>query len=267
MRVGTVFAHSHLPLTTWFNVMFHMTMEDGISALALQKKCRRSHRTAVAMLEKIRGLMVPTNEDSLNGTVSIDLADVKTADGRVLILVACQCDGLDVHRIQLRVLEHGSLVNAILDSVAGRKAKLVTENAEAYDRVKARLDICLTINPSKVSGHPICANLANAFQVWLDHKYSKAVSCKKLQDYLNEYAFRYNHCRYSPALDIPMPPRTKDDQELRKLPLRAPKREAQAMTRRAEARELQALLARSPSRGFQELLRRAVPPYPYVICV
>src|SRR3989304_6615365 len=60
VTAGTVFQDSHLPLTTWFRAMWHVTSQkNGVSALRLQRALGLgSYKNAWAMLHKIRRAMV-----------------------------------------------------------------------------------------------------------------------------------------------------------------------------------------------------------------
>jgi len=74
VTAGTIFQDSHLPLTTWFRAMWHVTSQkNGISALGLQRVLGLgSYKTAWAMLHKLRRAMVRPGRERLQGIVEVD---------------------------------------------------------------------------------------------------------------------------------------------------------------------------------------------------
>jgi transposase-like protein len=112
---GTIFQDSHLPLTTWFRAMWHVTSQkNGISALGLQRVLGLgSYKTAWAMLHKLRRAMVRPGRERLQGIVEVDEtywgdeeAGVKgrRTQDRALIIVAAEENGKGIGRIRLRCI-------------------------------------------------------------------------------------------------------------------------------------------------------------------
>ena len=74
VTAGTIFQGTHLPMTTWFRAMWHVTSQkNGMSALGLQRVLGLgSYKTAWAMLHKFRRAMVRPGRDRLTGQVEVD---------------------------------------------------------------------------------------------------------------------------------------------------------------------------------------------------
>ena len=115
VTAGTIFQDSHLPLTTWFRAMWHVTSQkNGISALGLQRVLGLgSYKTAWAMLHKLRRAMVRPGRERLQGIVEVDEtywgdeeAGVKgrRTQDRALIIVAAEENGKGIGRIRLRCI-------------------------------------------------------------------------------------------------------------------------------------------------------------------
>ena len=71
---GTYLQGTHLPLTTWFEAVWHIVNQRGESnALELQQLLHLgNNRTALNLLEKIRTIMKYCDRDKLHGEVYVD---------------------------------------------------------------------------------------------------------------------------------------------------------------------------------------------------
>ena len=76
ITAGTIFQDTHLPLTTWFRALWHLTSQkNGISALGLQRVLGLgSYKTSWAMLHKLRRAMIRPGRERLQGIVEVDEA-------------------------------------------------------------------------------------------------------------------------------------------------------------------------------------------------
>lgn len=131
VTAGTIFQDSHLPLTTWFRTLWHVTSQKtGVNALGLQHVLGLgSYKTAWAMLHKLRRAMVRPGRDRLTGVVEVDETYWGGAEagvigrlthGKALIVVAAQEDGRRIGRIRLRRvpdLTKGSLHGFIHEAI------------------------------------------------------------------------------------------------------------------------------------------------------
>ena len=113
VTAGTILERTHLPLTTWFRAIWHVTAQkNGVSALGLQRVLGLgSYKTAWSMLHRLRRAMVRPSRDRLRGTVEVD--DTywgspeegligRLTETKALIAVAAEEDGRGIGRIRLR---------------------------------------------------------------------------------------------------------------------------------------------------------------------
>jgi transposase-like protein len=204
---GTVFQDSHLPLTLWFRAMWHVTSQkNGISALGLQRVLGiGSYKTAWTLLHKLRRAMVRPGRDRLRGIVEVDEtywgAPEEGAIGRLtedkaLIAVAVEEDGGGIGRIRLqhipnvtRATLHGFIAQSIEPGSTVR-----TDGLPAY------LDLVGYVHDRRVQRAqpkgehllPRAHRVISLFKRWLMGTHQGAIGHDHLDDYLNEFAFRFN---------------------------------------------------------------------------
>lgn len=204
---GTIFQDSHLPLTLWFRAMWHVTSQkNGTSALGLQRVLGiKSYKTAWTLLHKLRRAMVRPGRDRLRGMVEVDEAywgaKEEGAIGRLtedkaLIAVAVEEDGNGIGRIRLqripdvtRATLHGFIAQSIDPGSTVR-----TDGLPAYlnlvgynhDRRVQRTQ------PEGEHLLPRAHRVVSLFKRWLLGTHQGAVGQEHLDDYLNEFTFRFN---------------------------------------------------------------------------
>jgi transposase-like protein len=205
---GTIFQDSKLPLEVWFRAMWQVTSQkNGVSALGLQRALGLgNYKTAWALLHKLRRAMVRPGRDRLRGVVEVDEtywgAQEAGVRGRktlrkALIIVAAQADGKGIGRIRLRHIpdtNRATLHGFIADSIEPGST-VVTDGLHAYlalagyvhDRQVQRQQ------PAKAEhllprGHRVISLLKR----WLLGTHQGAIAHEYLQDYLDEFTFRFN---------------------------------------------------------------------------
>jgi transposase-like protein len=204
---GTIFQDTHLPLTLWFRAMWQIaSQKNGISALGLQRVLGLgSYKTAWAMLHKLRRAMVRPGRDPLAGIVEVDEAywggEETGATGRqtelkTRIIVAAEEDGNGIGRIRLRTIPdvskaslHGFIRQAIAPGSTVR-----TDGWPAYRGLAGY------VHDRQVQSHqpeeehllPRAHRVISLLKRWLLGTHQGAVSPQHMDDYLDEFIFRFN---------------------------------------------------------------------------
>lgn len=207
IMAGTVFQDSHLPLTTWFRAMWHVTSQkNGLSALGLQRVLGLgSYRTAWSVLHKLRRAMVRPGRERLQGVVEVDEtywgAEEEGVLGRrtcsrAMIVIAAEQDGPGIGRIRVqRVLDlsskslHGFIAQNIEPG-----SRVNTDGLPAYRGMNGYRHQP-RVQRRQPEGHylmPRAHRVASLMKRWLLGTHQGAVAHHYLDDYLNEFTFRFN---------------------------------------------------------------------------
>ena len=204
---GTIYQDSHVPLTIWFRAMWYVTSQkNGVSALALQRILGLgSYKTAWAMLHKMRRAMVRPGRDRLTGVVEVDetywgseeegVRGRQTED-KALIIVAAQQDGKGIGRIRLRRIP--GLTQAITQSFLADSIE--PGSTVRTDGLNAYLGLKGYIHDRHVQRHqtegehllPRVHRVVSLLKRWLLGTHQGAVGHEHLDDYLDEFTFRFN---------------------------------------------------------------------------
>lgn len=208
VMAGTIFQDSKLPLTIWFRAMWQLTSQkNGVSALGLQRVLGLgSYKTAWTVLHKLRRAMVRPGRERLHGMVEVDEAywggEEENVRGRqtykkALIAVAAEADGHRIGRIRLRHISdtsrktlHGFIATAIAPG-----STVQTDGLQSYRELQGY------VHDRKVqSRQPADADqllprvhlVISLLKRWLLGTHQGAISPDYLQDYLDEFTFRFN---------------------------------------------------------------------------
>lgn len=206
---GTIFEKSTTPLDLWFFAMYLMvTTRSGTSAKQLERMLGVTYKTAWRMFKQIRMLMADTEGDLLNGIVEIDetyiggkgtnrahewRADVK----KEVVWGAVERKGKTYLKHVLSA-EKFTLLKELKEHV-DTKAHIMSDETGTY---RYLYDFGyfnhFSVNHSmKEFGRGLVHN--NTIEgVWSQLKRGitgvyRHVSREYLQDYVNEYSWRYNH--------------------------------------------------------------------------
>ena len=207
---GTVFQDTRTPLTVWFRAMWLLTSQkNGVSAVALQRVLGwGSYQTAWTCLHKLRRAMIRPGRERLAGVVEVDESylggDERGVHGRhiagkALAVVAAEEDGRGIGRIRLRHIPDASaarLIPFIEDSIEPGS----TVHTDGWYGYLPLRKAAYQHRISNQKGHPERASelLPRVHQVfsllkrWLLGTHQGSVAGEHLQDYLNEFAFRFN---------------------------------------------------------------------------
>lgn len=218
---GTVFENTQKPLRLWFHVMWlMMSQKTGVSAKNLQDSMGfGSYQTIWGWLHKLRSVMVLPGRELLNGTVEIDETYIgaktegkrgRGSEGKTLVVVAVE--GIDnivekenekgyekiLGRVRFRCVDDASAENLIpfvCDTVKPG-SNVVTDGWAGYNDLRSKgFKHCKQLftdskNPRDILPHVHL--IVSLLKRWLRGTHQGAVSSAHLQDYLDEYAFRFN---------------------------------------------------------------------------
>ena len=182
VMAGTIFQDSKLPLTVLFRAMWQVTSQkNGVSALGLQRVLGLgNYKTAWALLHKLRRAMVRPGRDRLSGVVEVDEAywggeelgvRGRQSVDKALIIVAAQADRKGIGRIRLRHIADTS--RATLHGFIGQSIQK-HQSADAEHLL------------------PRVHRVISLLKRWLLGTHQGAVAHEYLQDYLDEFTFRFN---------------------------------------------------------------------------
>jgi transposase-like protein len=206
VTAGTLFHSTNLPLTKWFWAIYWVSSDKGgISALRLSKLIGVTWRTAYAMLRKLRQAM--GHRDSLYrlGTI-IELDDAliggkrpgkrgRGAQGKTALLIACEQRGAHAGFVAMQAVE--AVTHTSVRAFAQRHLQA---NPEVHTDALPALN-CLSESARHVARVTPAAQ-ASTWLPWVHIVISHlkrallgtfhGVSPKYLQDYLNEFCYRFN---------------------------------------------------------------------------
>jgi len=205
---GTIFQDSKLPLAVWFRAMWQVaSQKNGVSALGLQRVLGLgNYKTAWALLHKLRRAMVRPGRERLSGVVEVDEAywgaEESGVRGRqsvskALIIVAAQTDGKGIGRIRLRhipdthrVTLHGFIVESIEPG-----STVISDGLQAYRELEGYVhDRQIQKHQPADAEHllPRVHRVISLLKRWLLGTHQGAIAHEYLQDYLDEFTFRFN---------------------------------------------------------------------------
>lgn len=213
VRAGTIMHGSKLPLQVWFWAAYLMaTHSNGISALQLQRQLRLgSYKSAWLLSAKLRRAMADPDRNVLTGLVEIDETTIpqrtgrdpvagragRSREGRMAVIGAVEIVGDGPGRIRLAPIADFSAesLHAFIAANVASGATVKTDGWAAYPGAPK-----VTHDPHVVGNmaahvvlpwtHRVFANLKR----WALGVYH-GLREKHLQDYLDEFVFRFNRRR------------------------------------------------------------------------
>jgi len=210
ITAGTVFEDTRKPLRVWFHVMWlMMAQKTGISAKNLCDVYGfGSYQTAWGWLQKLRSVMVCAGREPLRGCVEVDEAFIggqkqgargRGAEGKTLVFVGVEVQEERLGRVRLRCAESADAASALAfvrDYVAPG-SQVVTDGLNIYNGLGAA---GFSHEPhlrqsEQTTGEEVLEHVHLVISLvkrWLTGTYQGAVTPGHLQDYLDEFAFRFN---------------------------------------------------------------------------
>lgn len=181
--------------------------QNGVSALGLQRVLGLgSYKTAWSVLHKLRRAMIRPGRDRLRGIVEVDEAywggEEEGVRGRqtyekALIAVAAEVDGQALGRIRLRHIPdvtrktlHGFIAEAIEPGCT-----IQTDGLQAYRELQGYVHQRMVQHRQPADADhllPRVHRVISLLKRWLMGTHQGAVAPEYLQDYLDEFTFRFN---------------------------------------------------------------------------
>lgn len=206
---GTIFDKTRVPLTTWFEAIWLFTSSKaGVSAANLHRVLPiSSYQTAWTMLGKLRAAGSTTDREPLTGRVEVDetlIGGVKSgkpgrgAAGKTLVAGAIEITADGWGRARMAVIADASAASlrTFITANIAAGSTIVSDAWKGYPPAMDGYDH-EPLNVS-ASGHPAHESLPAIHRVFalvkrlLEGTYQGGGSHEHLQEYLDEYVFRFN---------------------------------------------------------------------------
>lgn len=208
--VGTIFQGTHLPLGIWFRAIWWIvSQKNGASALNLQKILGLgSYKTAWSLLHKLRRAMVRPGRESLSGVIEVDETYIggmedgvrgRKTEKKSLVVIAAEKNGTGIGRIRMKQVKNASSesLHTFIEESIEPGSILHTDGWEGYSGVekKGYRHKVTVIRKRKESAStllPHVHRVASLLKRWLLGTHQGAVRNQHLEDYLDEFTFRFN---------------------------------------------------------------------------
>ena len=207
LTAGTIMHDTKKPITYWFKAMWWFTTrKSGVNAINLQDLLGFSYVTAWSWLQKLRRCTIRKDREKLSGKVEVDEFYIggqkpgkrgRGAAGKRIVVAAVERKGRKIGRIRLKVVDDCSSdsLTAFINQNVEDGSQVVTDGWKGYSLDKNRYDhhqVFLSKSKDKysaLSGVHLIASLVKRLILGTFHG---RVDSKYLQNYLDEYVFRFN---------------------------------------------------------------------------
>lgn len=207
---GTSIEGTHLPLHLWFRAAWWMTTQKtGLSAKSLQRALGLgSYRTAWLMLHRLREAMVRPQRSKLHDRIEVGVRCFckkgwTCTEGDRLVAIAVEEDGRGVGRVRMRKIksesaeemlafigefvEPGSTIHTVEKSCYAKLTELGYQHeASAVQELRA---------VEALRRFPRVHLIATLVKRWLNGTYQGRYDAVHLDQYLEEFSFRFNRRR------------------------------------------------------------------------
>lgn len=211
VTAGTIFQDSKLPLIIWFRAMWQVTSQKhGMSALGVQRVLGLgSYKTAWSLLHKLRRAMVRPDRERLHGVIEVDETywggeeegvRGRQTEEKALIAVAAEATPESANgsgRIRLARIADTSrkALHGFISQSVEPGSTVVTDGLQSYRNMTGY------VHQRHIRKHqaddetllPRVHRVVSLLKRWLLGTHQGAVEHEHLDDYLNEFAFRFNH--------------------------------------------------------------------------
>jgi len=194
----------------WFLAMWYLTSQKhGVSALGLQRVLGLgSYQTAWAWLHKLRRAMVRPGRDRLSGEVEVDETYVGGAETKVrgrqtitksIVAIAVEIRGRGSGRVRMRRVEDVS-GESLLPFVETAVCPGAVVRTDGWGGYRGLAECGYNHRPKNISAGddpahvvmPRVHRISALLDRWWLGTHQGAIRREHLDDYLDEYTFRYN---------------------------------------------------------------------------
>lgn len=206
---GTMFDRTRVPLTTWFEAIWLFTVSKaGVSATTLQRVLPiNSIQTAWTMLGKLRVVTATSNREPLSGRVEVDETFFggpqpgktgRGARGKVLVAGAIEVSESGWGRARMAVIPNASrdALQAFVVSNIAPGSTVITDAWKSYPpALNGYNHEPMNVSASGLPAHeslPAIHRIFSLVKRLVDGTYQGGGSPKHLQEYLDEFVFRFN---------------------------------------------------------------------------
>ncbi|MDN5825519.1 MAG: IS1595 family transposase [Micrococcaceae bacterium] len=215
VTAGTVLERTRTPLTVWFEAAWLMVADkSGVSATHLHRVLPiASYQTAWTLLAKLRSVMGAADAEPLSGRVEVDETFFggprpgvrgRGALGKTLVAGAIELSEHGWGRARLAIIEDASAatLQAFAEANIAVGSTVVTDAWSAYP--SALVDYRHEPFNVSASGQPAHESLSAIHRLFalvkreIEGTYQGAGSVEHLQEYLDEFIFRFSrrHSRW-----------------------------------------------------------------------
>jgi len=210
VTAGTIFQDTRTPLTVWFEAVWLMTVpKNGVSALSLSRVLPiGSYQTAWTMLAKLCSAMSSVDKAKLSGVVEVDewfhggVAKGGTAlTGKHLVVAVVEHAprGRGYGRVRLGIVPARSAwqLRKFIRASVEPGTLVITDGLAAYERALAgyRHEAHNESAPNALEPSAALPGVHRVFSLaerWLLGTHQGGVKEEHLQEYLDEFTFRFN---------------------------------------------------------------------------
>jgi len=209
VTAGTIFHGTRKPLLYWFKtIWWFSTQKTGINAVSLQEKLSLgSYHTAREWLQKLRNCTVLPGREKLQGTVESDEVMIggeqsgkrgRGAEHKTLVAFAVERTGQKLGRLRMEVIGDGSAksLNSFVMANVAFGSTVKTDGWGGYNHLEGlgyhherTVQSKIDDKDSVVPGVHLVASLVKR---WILGTFQGRFDPKFLQQYLNEFVFRFN---------------------------------------------------------------------------
>lgn len=202
---GTLFQDTKLSLNLWFQMIWwFMGPKNGASALALQQNFGiGSYKTCWKVLNKLRSCVVLPSRSKLTGEVEVDQAFLGRVNGKEIILIAAEKRGAATGRIRLKHVkaETAEEIQGFILEAVELGSKIISDRHKSYHTIVekgyTREAMKKPYSWEDVDGDddrllPRVGRVAAHMKRWYLGTYHGGMNILEIQDYLDEFVFRYN---------------------------------------------------------------------------